>query len=286
MTTRSSPSDVPIVAEEILVTPEKAMEWLTEKNKHNREMLPARLKRYVQDINRGRWERTGATIKFDTNGNLLDGQHRLQAIFDTGKAQRCLVARNVPVSAFMHIDTGAVRQGGDVLSIAGYDNPKLVAAAARFADQLQKIEAGEMGYTSLGKVRLPNDELLAWVGKHPDILRVLSLGNSRAARAVLSPPSLFRALLWYLSQVDENDATAFFDTLASGVGLGSGNPVLVLRNVLMAEKAKAVRSDTRPYWYYAAITIKAWNAFRQGKNIKQLRFTSGGVSRETWPLPV
>lgn len=285
----SSPKaeELPIEAEEMLVTPEQAMEWLSEKNKHNREMRPARLKQYIEDINGERWARTGETIKFDTNGNLLDGQHRLQAIFETGKAQRCLVARNVPPSSFMHIDTGAVRQGGDVLSIAGYENAKLLSAAARFASQLDKIGRGEMGYTSLGKLRLPNDELLRWVGEHPSILYSLGMFTSRGARAVMSPPSLFRALFWYLAQVDGTDARAFFDTAASGVGLVEGDPILVLRNTLMAEKAKAVRSDTRPYWYYAAITIKAWNAFRRGKSVKQLRFSSsGGSNREAWPQPV
>lgn len=281
-----APQQVPIEAEEVLVTPEQAMEWLTERNKHNRELRPAVVKRYVHDINRGHWERTGDTIKFDANGNLLDGQHRLQAIFDTGKPQHCLIARNVPTSAFMHIDTGATRQGGDVLSIAGYDNAKLLSAAARFASQLEKIGRSEMSYTALGKVRLPNDELLAWVGANPEIVGTLSMVTTRAARAVMSPPSLFRALSWYLSQVDEKDATVFFESLASGIGLVGGDPVLVLRNTLVAEKAKAVRSDTRPYWYYAAVTVKAWNAFRADKSIKQLRFASGGSNREPWPTPV
>lgn len=281
----STVEEPPITAEELLVTPEMALEWLTEKNKRNRAIRPTRLRQYVDDINRDRWARTGETIKFDPNGNLLDGQHRLQAIFDTGKAQLCLVAYDVPSSSFMHIDTGAVRQGGDVLSIAGYDSPKTLAAASRYACHLQRVDAGELGYASIGKIRMPNDQLLEWVGKHPDIAQTLSIANSSAARTVMSPPSLFRALYWYLMQVDENDASAFFEALGSGVGLVDGDPVLVLRNALVSERSKAARANTRPYWYYAAVTIKAWNAFREGRPIKQLRFATGGVNRETWPKP-
>ncbi len=263
-----------------------ALDWLTDKNKHNREIKPATLARYVRDINEDRWARTGDTIKFDPNGNLIDGQHRLKAIFDTGKAQKCLIAYNVPPESFMYIDTGAVRGGGDVLSIAGYDRSKNLAAATRFAWHIERVAKGDVGYSSIGKMRMGNDEVLAWVGQNPEIQQSIGLFTTKAATAVMSPPSLFRALHWWLAKVSESDADLFFEGLATGIGLIEGDPIAALRNSLVEERRRMHRSGSRPYWYWAAITIKAWNAYRQGKSVKQLRFATGGVNKETWPEPI
>lgn len=287
---RSKKKDVPITGKEIAVTPEMALEWVTEKNHNNRPILPARLRRYSKAMREGRHQRGVVVISFDTNGNLLNGQHTLQAMVETDTTLKLFVRHDVPPEAFVHMDTGAVRGGKDVLGIAGYSNSKNLAPAARYASHILAVDEGRMGYGSIGKVHMPNDKLLEWVGAHQGIEESTALLTSRAAQTICSPPSLFRALHWFLSRVEHNDAADFFERLASGLGAIEGDPVHALREALLAERARSSKLGARPPWYWVAVTIKAWNAFREGKEVHRLGFrtaaTGGSSKMERWPSPI
>ena len=75
----------------------------------NRKISVGRVAMYEHDMLSGKWADNGATIKIDTEGRLIDGQHRLKAIEKTGVTQWLWVARNVKPIAFSTIDTGGRR---------------------------------------------------------------------------------------------------------------------------------------------------------------------------------
>lgn len=64
--------------EEIDIEPHLAESWLT-KNVKNRNLTDRIAKKYARDMASGKWKTTGDPIRFDVDGNLIDGQHRLQA---------------------------------------------------------------------------------------------------------------------------------------------------------------------------------------------------------------
>ena len=72
------------------ISPELAEEWLG-KNHGNRNQRDHKIIAYTRDIKDGNWLQTGETIKFDTDGRLIDGQHRLEAIHRSGETLRMLV---------------------------------------------------------------------------------------------------------------------------------------------------------------------------------------------------
>lgn len=76
---------------EVLVGPDMA-ERLLENNEGNRTISKADVKRITADILRGDWRMSFDPIVFTDNGRLLNGQHRLSAIADSGKTVRCVVA--------------------------------------------------------------------------------------------------------------------------------------------------------------------------------------------------
>lgn len=57
------------------VSPELASEWL-KGNDFNRKLSPTITSRYADEMKNNRWAFTGDSIKFDSDGTLLDGQHR------------------------------------------------------------------------------------------------------------------------------------------------------------------------------------------------------------------
>ena len=61
----------------------KAQEPLT-KNDHNRRLSPVRIRKFADEMQNGMWVYNGESIIVSESGRLLDGQHRLHAIVDSG----------------------------------------------------------------------------------------------------------------------------------------------------------------------------------------------------------
>jgi hypothetical protein len=70
-----------------MVTPVKAGEWL-QANTPNRPLSKPIVKAFAEAMRRGEWVVTHRGIAFDTNGVLVDGQHRLAAIVEADVRSR------------------------------------------------------------------------------------------------------------------------------------------------------------------------------------------------------
>lgn len=106
----------------ITITPELAREYLAKNIDKNRPIRKAVVHSYAEQMKRGEWKITPQGISFDQKGRLIDGQHRLMAIIESGAKVPMYVTTGVPVDRMMMIDCGAKRTAADILSIA---NPKL-----------------------------------------------------------------------------------------------------------------------------------------------------------------
>lgn len=95
----------------------------------------------------GKWELNGATIVFNCDGTLNDGQHRLEAIVKSGVAVQSFVVRGVTCGA-KHIDRNKPRTIGQWLSHSGVKNATLVSAVAR---KCIAYEKGLWNQTSWGQ---------------------------------------------------------------------------------------------------------------------------------------
>ena len=104
--------------------------WLN--NNSNKICIrPSNLKRLTTAIENGEWKITNQGIAFDEEGNLIDGQHRLAAILQTGKTVPILVGTNMDPRIFDCVDTGAARTAGDGIDILGSSHGKTIAAAIK-----------------------------------------------------------------------------------------------------------------------------------------------------------
>jgi hypothetical protein len=93
--------------------------------------LTDRVDRYGDLMKDGEWLVSPDAIAFDYTGRLINGQHRLKAIGNSGETVTCLVVWNLPPEAFKIADVGVKRTGGDVLRIEGFKNPEELAAVCR-----------------------------------------------------------------------------------------------------------------------------------------------------------
>jgi|APSaa5957512576_1039674.scaffolds.fasta_scaffold44889_2 hypothetical protein len=112
------------------ITPEVA-KALLDKNINNRNITQSHLALIKSEILSGNWQYNGQPIIIGEDGRLLDGQHRLTAVVETGIPIDTAVIRGIADDAFVTIDTGKVRGGADVLSIAGSKYGSHIASAIR-----------------------------------------------------------------------------------------------------------------------------------------------------------
>lgn len=257
------------------VTPEMAMEWL-ESNTHNRTLRQQFVERLAQAIKRGEWVLNGETIKINPNA-VVDGQHRLWAIVTAGLPVKALVAYNVPDAAQETIDTGVKRTLSDMLKLRGEKHHVTLAATLV---QLHIWQTrGKLGLQ--GAFYPTAQQAMGLLEKYPEIRNSIEVARRTSAH-IKYPGGLGGVLHWIFSQIDAADADDFFDRLASGHNLDEGNAILALRNTII--NYGTIRNDDKIR--IAALTIKAWNFYRAGSDIKTLVWKAGGAKPEPFPKPV
>jgi hypothetical protein len=103
-----------------IITPEKARQYL-ERNHCNRNVSPHHMQKMSRAMSAGMFFHTHQGIAFDTNGNLIDGQHRLAAIIDSDTTQTMQVTRNIPVASRAMVDNQSrPRSAHDSLIMEGH----------------------------------------------------------------------------------------------------------------------------------------------------------------------
>lgn len=100
----------------VRITPDMAQDLLS-KNHYNRPINRIKVARMVNDIKSGRFEMTHQPIGVDEDGILVDGQHRLTAIAESGIPVDMFIAYNAPRST--KIDIGLARDTRTALYMAG-----------------------------------------------------------------------------------------------------------------------------------------------------------------------
>jgi hypothetical protein len=104
----------------INVSPEIAKHMLLS-NTINRAVRPLKWKKYSQEMKSGHWKLSHQGIAFSNNGKLLDGQHRLLAIVDSGITLPFMVTYGLDESLFSKIDVGFLRTTSEVTKIPTKD---------------------------------------------------------------------------------------------------------------------------------------------------------------------
>lgn len=265
-------------AEVVSVTPAIAGEWLG-KNAKNRNVSQAAVDLYATDMFNGDWNFTGEPLKFDTKGNLIDGQHRLLAVLKSGKTTSFLVVRGLAAVAQDFMDSGKKRSAADMLTLRGHSYGTLLASTARFGIL---VEAGiRVAGQSVSKAQIAD-----YIDRNDDIHDAARHASTASAYLPFSPTAL--AYAWMtLSRVDTIEAAAFFDSLANNATRGKGDP----RNTLLRRMQSAKKADERiSSEDQVQFIVRAWNAHRKGADLHVLKAktgsTIGGAVRVAIPRAV
>lgn len=198
----------PVTSYIINITPELAAYWMTFNIGNNRAISQNGVALYANDMTRGNFTLNPDAITFNKNGELTNGQHRLNAVIKSGQPINALVVFDFPVTQqdFMNFDTGRKRGSRDGLIVAGYKKDDLVLRAADIASAYIRIKynSGKGGLVSnsdrVGFIEA-NADMMEWacdIGRH----RYGGGGGGRAASRI---PSVIVVAMIDAKQCGENE---------------------------------------------------------------------------------
>lgn len=251
-----------------MVDSETAEKWL-DSNTNNRRLRKSLVNSYARDMRAGNWKLAGDPIRFDGEGTLLDGQHRLKAIVESGVTQSMLVVRGLDKDAQAVMDIGGKRNAADALRLRGKTGD--VKDVASIARSVLMFETGE---------RPTSPQIVQFCEDNYDALVLASDSGREVTKAGLRGGSLFGAAAFLLNIVDQAATEEFMNKLVTGADMSRGHPVLALRNRFI-QGMPATSRDLTSLRTNLAYVFRAWNHWRDGRSVQQLRV----AANDTYPIP-
>jgi len=255
------------------ITPDIASKWLKESEFNNRNISRDNLNKICSDIEKGMWVFDGNPIRFNGDGDVIDGQHRLTAIIRTGKTVKSLVIKGIADRAKLTIDTGNQRKVSDILHFDGHKNVSALASAARLLAATEQFDGDLLRYVKLSRRSYSQQTINDVVESHPEIHDSIAYINNKKTATKLLGKGVASYLHYIISKSKHGHmANEFFDKFDSGLGLEDGSPIGALRNSLMTGNQRHISGATYIVMKCAS-TIKAWNYFVKDGKVKYIRYS-------------
>jgi len=146
----------------VKITPEMARDMLEHNMKCNRKVNKDVVQRYARIMRSGGWNLTHQGIAFDDKGELIDGQHRLNAIVTANIPVDMMVTYNVEhhEGETFTIDVGRKRTTMNIMQISGLDDPV-------YKYMYQYISC-YLRWKAVPQRRAEPVELMAYIDRHYD----------------------------------------------------------------------------------------------------------------------
>ena len=241
---------------------------------NNRPISISVVNQYTIDMIAQKWIATADTIKFDVQGRLIDGQHRLHAIVKSGMTVDIWVATEIEETAVRYIDTGRKRSANDLLhmqGIAGGYAMEVSSVSRKIINWERDATAVLSNFGNGGGIKLrgsiSNSQILEYCEKNPAVVDFAIFGKALYSK---TPVKLFSAadlgfLYWLLSQKDPIAAKDFLEKLCLKDNVPADSPIACLYNRLLSSK-----TSLTPV-LKLKLTFQAWNLWRQNKKISALK---------------
>ncbi|MGA5340472.1 hypothetical protein ACPCK3_15115 [Streptomyces griseoincarnatus] len=222
------------------------------------------IRRLARSIREGTWDVFERRVTF-SGKTVVEGRDVLEAISVVGvpmpvyavvEGSDCTAAhRAEDVSG--EAPMGGISPGGEVAGPAPTKNRIVLLSVTR------KIIAWERGDLTFEGDKASEEECDRLLIERPEIADSVNLGvsvNRRSKRLIYSSVAGFCHYL--LVQIDSGTAAWFFKGLADGASLEPGNPILTLRNRLLADMGAEEKAKDAQH---VAYVFRAWNAVRAGR---------------------
>ncbi|WP_278400474.1 hypothetical protein [Stutzerimonas kunmingensis] len=247
------------------ISPEQARQWLN-LNIGNRPASQAHVAKLERSIREGKWKMTGDPIRFSKTGKLIDGQHRLQAILNSGSTVQCVVMRDLEDEIFNVIDSGKSRQKSDILFIElglPVETCKVLASACGWVIDYEREQYGFHG-------KADKSDVLEFVTANPSLIESAIYAQALPHQSPV-PRSIAAFFHFYASRRNQHSAERFLERFMVGTVDGADDNLLHLRNLCFTSKLNR-RQLGRPEIIWRM--IKIWNSEQRAKPIRYFSNTA------------
>ncbi len=223
------------------VTPEMAREWL-KRNSGNRPLSQTTVAGYVDEQINGRWRLVGDAIQIDTQGTLINGQHRMTAVSQSGVTCQFLVLFDCDDETKSLIDLGRARTVSDTLRMEyGIERARMVTGAVSALDLFVHERKLKMTVGHAIEMLDPFGQALRWVTRAMP-------GKSRFS----SSPIV--AALTYAHRTAPAAVEEFTTQLLVGDELKAESPILKCRNHILQRGGAGTASDEKRHTFLLVLT--------------------------------
>jgi hypothetical protein len=250
---------------------DRAKALLATTSGRNRRYQVPHAQKLARDMTAGAWH-SNSVIQIDAEGNLRDGQHRMQAVVISGTPQEFIVVYGIDAADQTAIDVGRKRTLSDTFVMAGERNAdKLAAAVSWLWRRERSLWISNQSPTITEGVQVLSD--------NPNLRH--SIAHVRHPCIVLRIPTGLGCCLHYqMSQIDSEAADDFWRKLDSGLDIHERHPIYALRQRLANNLTSTGKLDAT---MIHALIIKTWNAYLRGEEYTQVRWRRGGPQPEAFP---
>lgn len=272
-----------VTCEPAFITPAYA-EVLLARNIRNRNIRQDKVNKIAEDMVAGNFPLNGETIKITASKITADAQHRLHACIkakemapDAFEGFWAILVRGLADKDMNTIDSGLKRSFADILKRDyGQSDCHILSATINTALVMMSPHPTSFG-RSWPTFRQAEDYFVA----NPQIVESAQWGR-RVAETLRTPSGVAGAAHHVFSELDPDAAEYFFEHLLSGANLQAGSPIMRLREFMFSQitaNRRVPSTKLMAYW------IKCWNYFREGREMKILKWSSTGKHPETFPRP-
>lgn len=272
-------SHVPQASGVHLVTPQLAASWLQLNRPENRRMSQRAVANLATTMLAGEYLLTHQPIAFDAHGRLIDGQHRLAAVVQSGVTVQMWVITGADPETFGVVDTGLARRPTQFLRVKHSNTIHGALGMIRFAKACRDNEGlVPVSFQFTMEVKPCLDMLSEW----PEAQDFAPAGD-RIFRSCRLPPAPLLAVLAQASRgACPEKLGMFVERLKSGAELAGDSPILALRRRGMEHRPGTRSFKDRVAMY--GVMVKAWNAHARGLGISCLKFTFHDADEAELPL--
>jgi len=240
----------------VLITREKAREWLDNMS-INRPVKRGQVLSLARAIDLDRYDPKVRRVKFDVNGQMIDGQHLCLAVLEskTGKVW-CAIVTGLSLRAAQLLDINEKRSAHDQMIIAGHEIEK---KTSNLLSWVWNFDCGSAGGRKSSTIPRPGvEDLEATLEKYPEIIKVGNIVADHPEWKTAGVAEIQVAMFAFfrLYQRDTKKSFQFMNMLMNGENLKSGSPVLAVRQRLLGMRNKGARVDRSNA---LRLIIRAWN---------------------------
>lgn len=256
------------------ITPKKAEKYLEKCTARQRRVSGHRVRYYANMIARGEFRHTAQGIVFDSNGHLIDGQHRLHAVIKADSPVKMQVTRGEKPDNYDVYDDVGARSVADRTQLHSHEFVRTLLT--RVINRMVQVH---FGY----KNKIINAYYYDTYEQHKEQMDAVCESICPHRARIFKDPSFLLAMVEYFV-INQEMAEIMLEEVIEGDNLDKYSPSKVLRDYLMLQSGLTrERKDSHDDTY--AKVVAACRAHQRGKDLpalKKSKWSDGAFESVGW----